>query len=483
MKIKFKYDNNPLYLKVLLFLIPIVALLFNFKFDNDFWFTINQGRYILNNGFPNTVISTIHEGLNFVYQSYGTGIIFYLVYKYFGSIGMMILLILLAETISYFFYKLCYTISNNKNVSCLLSIIFMTLFSTISYLVTRPLIFTILNLTIILYLLEKYLKENKPKYLIPIPIIGLIQANIHGVYLLPLLIILCPYIINSFKFKIFNVESKGYNKKHLFITYILTFIVGFINPYTYKTIFYGLKSYTPLMKSFIKELASPTIHNNTGIIIFGLFFLCFFVYYVKKQKMPLRYYLLILGTTYMTLDAIKSMPFFILCGLFPIAFLFRKDKPINDNSTKKQKLIACSIIILVIVLSSFSVNINKKLEIEDLVKYLDLNNKIDNPKLYTNFWDGSYVEYRGYNCYIDPRAEVFLKVNNKKEDILKEYILLQQSKSINYNEFLKKYDFDYLVISKEKDSLYYYLLYYPNDLYEIIYEDQIYQLWQKKTTS
>jgi hypothetical protein len=93
------------------------------------------------------------------------------------------------------------------------------------------------------------------------------------------------------------------------------------------------------------------------------------------------------------------------------------------------------------------------------------------------------MEYRGYNCYIDPRAEVFLKANNKKEDILIEYYDLQNTRSINSNEFIKKYDFDYLLLNKEGDALYYDLRNYPNDLYEIVYEDKEFELWQKKTTS
>ena len=481
MKIKTNNINNTIYLKTILFLIPILSLL-KFGLDNDFWFTINQGRYVIDNGFPTTLISTIHEGLSFIYQSYGTGVLFYLVYNTFGVTGMMILLILIAELIDYFFYKLCYTISNNKNISYILTIIFMTIFS-LFFLVTRPHIFTVLNLTIILYLLEKYIKENKVKYLIPIPFVGLLESNMHGIYLLPLLIIISPYVINSFKFKILKIESNGYNKTPLFITYILTFLIGFINPYTYKTVFYGLKSYTSFMKGFITELASPSIHNDVGIVIIGFMFLCYLAYYIKKQKMPLRYYLLILGTTYMALDAVKSAPFFMLCGLFPIAYFYKTNIIDNTKSTKNQFIIVSIIVIATVSLSILNINPVKEMDIKKTIDYLDKNNTINNPKLYTSFWDGSYVEYRGYNCYIDPRAEAYLKVNNHKEDILMEYNYLQNSANINHNEFIKKYDFDYLVIHKQDDSLYYYLRNYPNDLYERVYEDKNYELWQKKTTS
>ena len=79
-KKKVKTNNLSNLLIFLPFLIPFALFAGKYLYDNDFWFTINQGRYILNNGFPTTVISTIHEGLSFVYQSWGTGTLFYLAY-------------------------------------------------------------------------------------------------------------------------------------------------------------------------------------------------------------------------------------------------------------------------------------------------------------------------------------------------------------------------------------------------------------------
>ena len=55
----------------------------NFTIDNDFWFTIAEGKYVLKNGFPHTVPFTIYNNLDFIYQSWGTGVIFYLIHKYF----------------------------------------------------------------------------------------------------------------------------------------------------------------------------------------------------------------------------------------------------------------------------------------------------------------------------------------------------------------------------------------------------------------
>ena len=65
--------------------------------------------------------------------------------------------------------------------------------------------------------------------------------------------------------------------------------------------------------------------------------------------------------------------------------------------------------------------------------------------VYASFNNGGYVEFRGYKAYIDPRAEVFLKINNKKEDIHSEYYDFQFGK-IDVATFLNKYNFDFLLV-------------------------------------
>ena len=48
------------------------------------------------------------------------------------------------------------------------------------------------------------------------------------------------------------------------------------------------------------------------------------------------------------------------------------------------------------------------------LKLIGITNK-DEIKLFTDYTDGSYAEYRGYNCYLDPRGEIFLKSYNNME--------------------------------------------------------------------
>lgn len=97
--------------------------------------------------------------------------------------------------------------------------------------------------------------------------------------------------------------------------------------------------------------------------------------------------------------------------------------------------------------------------------------------MYTGYTDGAYAEYMGIHVYIDPRAEVFLKENNKKFDYFSEYITLQ-SGDIYYKDFLDKYIFTHILVSK-KDILYTYLQ-RDND-YVVVYEDSDCRIYIQRT--
>ena len=454
----------------ILFLLPFIRLFLYHTYDNDFWFTINQGRYILEHGFMTKAINVIHD-LDFIFQSYGSGVLFYLIYRYLGKIGIVSLLIIISELTAYFFYKLCFTISNKKKKSLIITILVMIIYNTL-FLVTRPHIFTNLNLVIMFYLLESYLKTFKRKYLFFLPIISLLEINMHGIYFIILLIIISPYLINSFKFNILGINSIGYKKKDLIITFILMFLVGFINPYGYKTIIYGFSSYNSgsVLNNYVNELLALNFHDLAGKIGIVLIILVYIIYFKSKKRIPLRYYLLLLGTSYLAFDAYKSYYFFLIAGIFPLAYILNLNIEEEINYSKKYYFFHLSLTIVFSLLILCFYKDRNLPNTKNILDYLDsLNLPKEKIKLYTNFIDGSYAEYRGYYCYMDPRAEVFLKSNNHREDIFKEYRDLQAFE-LDYKEFLDKYKFDYLLVNKESDILYK-LLKFDNKNYDIVYED------------
>lgn len=68
-------------------ILPVVFMKYNM--DTDTWFILNLGRYTLHNGFVSTDPFTMHEGLNYVFQQWLTGIYFWLIYSSFGEWGVI----------------------------------------------------------------------------------------------------------------------------------------------------------------------------------------------------------------------------------------------------------------------------------------------------------------------------------------------------------------------------------------------------------
>lgn len=437
-KIKFKY--------IILFLIPILFFIqYNLRIDNDFWFTIKEGEYVINNGFPNVVPFTIYDNLNFIYQSYGAGVIFSFIYKLLGTYGILFFVIFILIIMTYFYYRLCMKVSNNnENISILVTIITMSLLA-INYITTRPQIFTYLNLIIVLYIMELYSNTNNRKYLYILPIISLIQSNIHCMFFFMLIIFMLSYIFNN---------SKEYEIKPILVTMLFMILTGLINPYGINNLLYVFNSYGQnILEKTIKELQPLSFSSLFGKIHIFIILIIYILYFKSRKKIPIRYLLLLFGTTYLAFDTLRGVSLFIIGSFFPLVYLY-KDIPNIDISKYIPKIIKVLITIILFIISLILIFIPRNYypDAKEPIDYLVNNYIISDIKLYTSFSDGSYAVYKGIKCSMDPRAEVFLKKNNHKFDIYKEYNDLQ-SGIINYEDYLKKYNFTHLLINK-KDYLY-----------------------------
>lgn len=473
----------PKILILFVFLVIIFIIGINcFEIDNDFWFIINTGKYILNNGIPTIEPFTIHANMDFVVQQWLTDIIFHIIYKYFNVYGMFFILVLINCIIVYLVYKLSLLISNGKvKLSFLVTIIFDCFFG-VMYLRTRPQIFDTLFLILEIYLLELYVKTGKKRYLIGLPIISLLMINLHSSIWLMLFVLLLPYFAERIKY--FSKEK--YRIKPLIIIAIVMFICGIINPYGIKAITYLFNSYgIDTINNLVGEMQPLTITN--GLAVFVYIALVGYSFYYNKSKNKTRYFFLTIGTLYLAFRHYRGILFFIICTIPALSHNFKelfkeKEKQETLYNSKPVNIIIIITFILCLGINYYNV-LSNDLKQENNSEYYEIgqyliNNAEKDSIIYTSYNEGGYLEYLGYRCYLDARAEVFLKANNNKEDILDEYFDLQV-REINHNDFLEKYDFDYLVTS-ENDILYYEL---EDSNYEIVFEKELkeikYRIYKK----
>lgn len=473
--------------KLLYLLLYIPCFLISRDLNSDIWFILNSGRYVLQNGIPFIEPFTIHGGMSFVMQQWLSAIIFWINYNAFGRIGLYLVVILIYVLFVYMVFRLCMLLSeDNFFVSYVISMIVSGLIN--AYMTQRPYIFLFLLIVIEIYFLEKYIKSNKNIYLLPLLGLSILLINLQAAMWPLLFVILLPYLIDSFKFKFKFIEGQGYGKKGLFLTVFGMFSAGFVNPYGIRAVTYLFNSYGfKVINASVSEMKCSDINTLLGKIIFGTIFLIFFAIFIyRKGNYKLRYYLLTFGTAYMAISSVRSYAILVICGVIPLAYYFKdyKTKTIENKSDKRTLLIRKVLIVLMAVLVIFVIfergkHINT--QHNDLIKsvdYLENFNK-NEVKLYTGYNDGGYLEFRGFKVYLDPRAEVFFKTNNKKYNIMEEFIFMQFGK-INYKEVLNKYNFTHLLVSKN-DILNTYLPYDEN--YKIIYSSDYYKIFEKNSFS
>ncbi len=457
--------------------LPTLAISINL--DNDFWFLINQGRYIVENGFPNFEPFTIHEGFDFIIQQWLFDVIIYKIYSCFGKIGIMIMVYLVAIAILIVIYKISMLLSENAfYLSAIFTICIYSVFCLI-FIVTRPQIITYLLVLVELFCLETYCKTKNKKILLVLPIISFLQINFHSSMWWIIIAFFLPYLAETIKVKLLGINLHPLDKSPFYLTFIAIVFVGMLNPYNIKAMIYIVKSVgDPAINAMIREMNAPSLSEYTGVIFFMLVFVMTLCYILNRQgKTKNRYILLTLGTILLSLIAMKSVPYFLIGSVIPLIYYMKNiSYKLNVENDAKTKFLIVLAIVIFTFLSSFIVSdkvtsydkTEDYPETKNAIEYLKENENVEKLRVYTGFNDGGYAQYLKIKTYIDPRAEIFLKKSNGKKNVFHEYAMLQHGE-IYYKDFLDAYNFTHIILFKG-DILYTYLE--NDDEYKIYYKDE-----------
>lgn len=483
----------------ILALIPVVQLFT--PLNNDIWFILKYGETICTQGIPKTDLFSMHEGLDLVIQQWLSDIIYWKAYSLAGDIGIKIIVMLCNIYAGFVIFKLCMHISkNNFFISYITSLAASAMLLGFVF-TSRPQSFTVCILITELYFYEKYMTDSQWKYLIPIPFLSLLLINLHASMWFVQFILLLPFLVNCIKLDFKLIKSEGAKPFPLIASAILSFAVGFINPYGLKAITYVFTSYGVYeINDYINEMKPLNIGSIEGIFSALLMLVLILLNFKTKDGKVIdskpRYLLLVLGFGFMMLSNFRNIMLFFSCAVFTAAYCLRNVNPkikLEQKSQNKKKTVLLSILLIVtlclsvFLLTSDELGILSDSEGREKYNYAECEKSAQfvtesypnasELDIYTNYIDGDYFEFHGMHPYIDPRAEVFLKANNGKADIYIEYYNLQHGK-IKADEFLNKYGFDLLVIDEDKDFLSIYLE--DDDNYKVVYQDSYRTIYENE---
>ena len=384
--------------------------------------------------------------------------------------------------------------------------IVINVFAYASFITTRPYVFSTFLLLCEIYLLESFFKTRNVKYLYSLPVVSILIINCHASVWMMFYVFLLPYLVdlinlkyikrffkndskNSIKNNINDDEEKqrksinlislincfldnSYEYEHLSKKEIITFLIiiiicilcGFINPYGIDAITYGFNSYgIKQINDFIDEMKPTFFENSVCLLSFLPLVILPMITFVsriltKNKNVKMRYLYYALGTGLMTLMNRRNAIFFIVIMSMNIAYAFSKNTPqisLNNlyesilDKTKKNIVLIITLCVFFMSCTGSYISINSikdyHMQFTNMFNYLDATTNKKDITLFAYYDVGGHAEFYGYKPFMDPRAEVLLKSNNKKEDYFIEFYDFFTYSNC-YDQFLNKYKFTHLII-------------------------------------
>ena len=462
------------------FLLISPVLFINVGIDNDIWFLLNSGRYVLANGIPHVEPFTMHANMHFVMPQWLSAVLYWKLHLLGGDTAIKLFVLAVYALIIVGLFTLCMLVSR-RHILVSFCVTMAASLVIADFVKTRPQVISALILVIELNLLEAYIRKKNWRYLIGLPVLSLAMINFHASMWIMLFIMIAPYFVNAIPFKLGRFEQQGYPILPLFIATAAMFGAGFLNPYGLEAMTYLFRSYGySEISTYINEMLPPNVNSAIGRWFFLCLLLPYLGYYLHRgRKIHLRYLLLTLGLTYMGLSSVRSILLFGVGAVFPLASYyndlprtfqpaFAGGKLLERARYAMAALIMAAVCIGTAYYGTTFTSAQATASSAGAVRYL--LGLVDDPSsvnVYTSYNDGDYVEYMGFKCYIDARAEVFVKKNNQTKDIMREYYQLQKGR-LAYQTFLLYYNFNYLIVPKY-DIMYVYFKMDHN--YESVYSD------------
>lgn len=483
-KIK-KYSKQIITISVVCLFIAYVWFLSPKAMQNDTFWSIKVGERIVKEGVFGLDNFSIHKDLYYIAHHFLTDVLIYVIHSFAGFAGLYVVQVIFAIIIAGLLYLLNKEICGNEVISGIVLAVQIFLLSMF-FTVRAQMVSYILFIAEIL-LLEKYKKESKLRYIIGLSIIPIILANFHMGVVPFYFIILGVYIISLIKIKLPFLEwTKQTDKvrlKQLLIVAIIGIITIFINPYFIDGVVYPFKTIgNDFINSTISEFQAFTIGFDGGYTLMYIA-IVIFALILSKKKMATGDFLLLFGTLFMSLTAIRYVGLFVICSVVVLRYIDGIKAEINLRNEDKKAAIATFVIVMAIITARMGYEYFTKRNIDYIpleqypVKAVEfLKSEIAEEDRIFNYYDwGSYLMLNDIKVYIDSRCDLYTKEYNKQEIADDHNKLLNGDK--DYKEIIDKYDINLFIIPIDNALE---TLLNENEDYNMLYKDDLAVIFKKQ---
>ncbi len=160
--------------------------------QNDTYYTITLGEYVLNNGIDMLEHFSWHEGLIYTYPHWLYDIFIYSIYYIGGFQGIYLSTIILAMILGISIYAVGSKLSKNNIIAFFMTLLIM--YAGKDYIAARAQLITFILFVWTIYFIEKFLDTKKKRYAVALITIPIAIANIHAAVFPFYFILYLPYI-------------------------------------------------------------------------------------------------------------------------------------------------------------------------------------------------------------------------------------------------------------------------------------------------
>ena len=395
--------------------------------DPDFWWHLRTGQLIVQ---TNTIphmdpFSYTRVGAPWITHEWLSELLIYALFR-LGSYGLLIFTFSIIITAAFLLTYLRCPAETRPYVAG-----FALLLGAVATAPTwgvRPQMISLFLTSLFIFLLDRYRRVPKSKFLIPLPLIMLVWVNLHAGYFLGLALIgiyvlggLIDMLVAGF-FKQDQVDTVPTIRSivKLSITLGACILVTLINPNGIQIIIYPFQTLTSSsMQQFIQEWFSPDFHQLMWQPLAWLILALIGMGMISKKSIPTTNILLTLIFGYAALISMRNIPFFALAAIPVLAEQVGSLVKISTATYTPSRLFKLMVpillgAILLITCLRFiqSVQEQPKTDAENFpttaVDWL-LENKPEG-HLFNSYNWGGYLIWRTYpqfRVYIDGRADVY----------------------------------------------------------------------------
>jgi len=295
--------------------------------DSDFWWHIAAGRWIVESGMLPSVDPFqvyLHAELDSAFGSdtirsdtvlkgqWLGQVILYEIYNIFSAQGVILFRAGLLVVCLYFVFVRARALQASI-VSCWIIVTLAGLIS-LGFTNDRPQLFSYIFAVIIFVLLERFEQGLKAKWLLLIPVIGLFWANIHGAFIL-LVVLLLLYVVVYCLQSIAKHKSLNGNAKWLIVIFVLFMLATLASPNGITTYLYLFDLQGSQLQTMTSEYKSSLKLYQLGYVLpqvwVGLIYMLALVSITGLFRAPPARLIILLFLAIISLVSYRYFAFFI----------------------------------------------------------------------------------------------------------------------------------------------------------------------------